>query len=245
MSWITEPMKPSSRGETSHVFNGVKPTESTFRGTWQPVLYKPTFNAFSFLPTPPPQQPRKKIEKGEDNTHPPPPPPVPTTTTEKEPEPKQEEQEPQELLTEPPIPPDQVLFSIIDREKNYRSCIAKDGTVTNNRGQIIGYINVVDKQAGSANEEYLGTVLEDRSFNNVYQVRDALDELCGTLDMGTATIRDAAGGTVADFQSNGVVKHSNGTYLGQFLKMKDFHHMIEMCLYLMLIDPGMCSDVAG
>jgi hypothetical protein len=156
---------------------------------------------------------------------------------------EQQEEEP-ELLTGPPVPPDEVLFSIIDREKNYRSCIHKDGTVTNNRGQCIGYVNARDMQAGTADEQYLGLVLEDQ-FNNVYQVRDAADELCGTIDMGTATIRDSVGATVADFQSNGVVKHNNGTYLGQFLGMKDFHHMITQTLYLMLIDPGMLSDVAG
>ena len=34
--------------------------ESIFRGTWQPTIYKPVFGAYQFLPTPPPQEPRKK-----------------------------------------------------------------------------------------------------------------------------------------------------------------------------------------
>ena len=33
---------------------------SVFRGTWQPTLYKPVFGAYQFLPTPLPQEPRRK-----------------------------------------------------------------------------------------------------------------------------------------------------------------------------------------
>ena len=34
--------------------------DSVFRGTWQPTIYKPVFGAYQFLPTPMPQEPRKK-----------------------------------------------------------------------------------------------------------------------------------------------------------------------------------------
>jgi len=91
---------------------------------------------------------------------------------------------------------------------------------------------------------YLGCLVENK-FDNVCQVRDYDDELVGYLDLGTRTIRDRQGGTVADFQSGGIVKHSNGTYLGQFEGARGFHNMKEMALYLTIIDPGMCSDISG
>ena len=34
--------------------------DSVFRGTWQPTIYKPVFGTYQFLPTPPPQEPKKK-----------------------------------------------------------------------------------------------------------------------------------------------------------------------------------------
>jgi hypothetical protein len=137
-----------------------------------------------------------------------------------------------------------ILFTILDREKEYRSCITKDGTVYNNAGQIIGFVNRDTNEAGSASEMYLGCVVENQ-FDNVYQVRDAEDELCGWIDMGTASIKDARGGTVVDFQAGGVCKHSNGTYLGQFCGVRGFHEMRVLVLYLVLLDPGMCGDASG
>jgi len=212
-------------------FGGEKPTHSTFRGTWQPVLYRPAFNAFAFLPTPPPQAARRPAP-AEDEAP-------------KEEAPKQQEEEPPgELLAGPPIPHDEVLFSVLDREKNYRACVAKDGTCTNNRGQVMGFLNFDTGEAGTADEDFLGCVIENK-FDNMYQVRDAVEGLCGWIDMGTATIRDASGSTVADLGPDGVVKHANGTYLGQFVGFRGFHRMKECALYCILIDPGMMSDVSG
>ena len=225
------------RGNYTAPFDGDKPTQSTFRGTWQPVLYRPAFNAYAFLPTPPPQQARRR------------PPSEKEREPEPEPEPKPEEP-PGELLTEPPIPPEEVLLSVMDREKNYRACVAKDGTCTNNRGQVIGFLNLDAGEAGTAGEDFLGNVVESH-FDNVYQVRDATEELCGWIDMGTATIRDAAGSTVADVGGDGVIAHANGTYLGVFRLGRAHgarmvrHHLKEIALYVVLIDPGMLSDVAG
>ena len=53
------------------------------------------------------------------------------------------------------------------------------------------------------------------------------------------------GGTVVDMESGGILKHPNGTYLGQFMGVKGFHEMQLITLYLCLLDPGMCSDVSG
>jgi len=65
------------------------------------------------------------------------------------------------------------------------------------------------------------------------------------IDMGTASVKDALGGTVVDLESGGICKHPNGTYLGQFRGVRGFHEMQVMALYLILLDPGMCSDVSG
>jgi hypothetical protein len=40
--------------------------QSVFRGNWQPTIYKPVFGAYQFLPTPLPQEPRKKKVEEEE-----------------------------------------------------------------------------------------------------------------------------------------------------------------------------------
>jgi hypothetical protein len=137
-----------------------------------------------------------------------------------------------------------VVFKVIDREKEYRACVATDGTCYNNLGDVIGFLNLDAYEAGSASEMYLGCIVENQ-FDNVVQVRDYEDELVGYVDLGTHTIRNREGGTVADFESGGIIKHSNGTYLGQFEGARGYHNIRELSLYLMLLDPGMCSDVSG
>lgn len=143
-----------------------------------------------------------------------------------------------------PPPGIDVAFTVLDREKNYRSCIAKDGTCIDNYGDVFGYLNFDSLEAGSVSENYLGNIVENQ-FNNVVQVRDEEDELVGYLDMGTRSIKDRSNGTVADFESGGKLKHPNGTYLGEFEGARGYHNMRELTLYLVLLDPGMCSDVSG
>jgi len=122
---------------------------TVFRGNWVPTIDRPVgkFGAFQFLPVPPPQEPRKK------------PAPAAVVVVEEEEvvaaeEPPQEEP-PGELMTGP-SPDWDVLFVVFDREKNYRACIAKDGTCYNNVGQILGFINRDTNECGSASEMYLG-----------------------------------------------------------------------------------------
>jgi hypothetical protein len=111
-------------------------------------------------------------------------------------------------------------------------------------GDVIGYLNFESLEAGSVSEMFLGSLVQNK-FDNVVQIRDSEDELVAYLDMGTRTIRDRLGGTVADFESGGIVRHSNGSFLGQFEGAKGFHDMRELALYLVLLDPGMCSDICG
>lgn len=158
---------------------------------------------------------------------------------------EKEEEEKAERLTGPPEDAD-VLFSVLDREKGYRSYVDGEGACFNNRGQCIGYINFDTSEAGSASEMFMGVVVEQR-FDNVYQVYDHGEELVGYLDMGTATIKNGAHATVADIQATGVVTHPTGAYLGQFVSrhMSTFHHLKAVALYLVLLDPGMLNFVEG
>ena len=132
----------------------------------------------------------------------------------------------------------------MDRDKEYRACIATDGTCINNLGDIFGYINFDTYEAGSVSEQFLGSLSENK-FDNVVQILNHEDEIIGYLDLGTHTIRNTQGSTIADFTSGGIIKHVNGTFLGQFEGARAFHEMREISLYLLLIDPGMCSDICG
>jgi len=240
---------------------------AVFRGNWVPTIDRPTqFGQYQFLPTPPPQVPRKKAQEE--------PKPVVEQIVEEE-----EEEKPAEpiLVGERmtgPSPEWDVWLTVLDREKDYRSCITKTGEVYNNMGQLIGYVNVESNECGSSNEMFLGCVI-DQPYDNMYQVRDSEDDLVGYIDMvgekyifllflkdkcvifsslantklkkkqGTASVKDAMGGSVVDLESGGICKHPNGTYLGQFLGARGFHDMRILALYLCLLDPGMCSDVTG
>ena len=85
-----------------------------------------------------------------------------------------------------------VLCTIRDRDGNYRGYVAKDGECRNNRNVLLGFINAEDGACGTAEEEYLGCISEQSAFNDALCiVEDALDERCGTLDMGTGYIKDA------------------------------------------------------
>ena len=190
-----------------------------FRGNWCPVIDSPSFNAFSFLPVPPPQPPRNKA--------------VPVAA----PAPDLE----RERLAGPPSGVD-VLCTILDRYNDYRGYISKEGECVNCLGETIGYINAESMQAGSADENFLGELLEGGS--NRPQILDASDEIGGTVDLGTHAIQDSVGSTVADLDSRGMITGHNGTFLGQFEGFS-FHIMREIAIYLVLVDPGMLSAEEG
>lgn len=144
------------------------------------------------------------------------------------------------LLSEPPSHL-QVKFLVLDRYKNYRACITVEGDCYDNRGSILGYLNFVSYEAGSKDEDFLGGLIESQ-FDNVCQVRDNTDEMVAYLDLGTRSIRGLQGDTLVDFGSDGVVKHANGTFLGEFQGAQGYHNMRELTLYLVLLDPGMCAS---
>lgn len=148
---------------------------------------------------------------------PPPPPPPP--------------QEP--LLTGPDRP---CKLTIRDRMNDYRGCITEDGECYNNAGTLIGFVS--EPEAGNADSEYLGCIRSDDAVEN------AVGDAVGTLDPGHATIADAHGTTVCEMQRTGEVRGHAGTFIGCFEGF-DYHDMRTVALYLLLVDPGMLSEIEG
>mmetsp|Transcript_21006 Transcript_21006/g.27237 ORF Transcript_21006/g.27237 Transcript_21006/m.27237 type:complete len:238 (+) Transcript_21006:111-824(+) len=207
--------------------------DSRFRGSWQLASKTPTFNAFQFLPTPPPQKPRLKL---------------PSAIEECEEVEKQVIifQPPEELilLHEPPANID-TLFIIKDRYSNYRGYISKDGECRNNRNQLLGFINESD-QCGSAEQEYLGSISPVNEFNDsICIITDAIDDKCALLDLGNGYIKNFDDDRiVAEISHNGICSGHAESYLGQFEGFS-FHYMKTIALYLILLDPGMLNEVEG
>lgn len=225
----TTPSNENSPSKEQKPSKSVFPTvkESVYRGNWQAQIETYTgFGRARYLPTPQPviKQKEPEVVKEDDDA----------TTT--------HNGERQRLLCPPPGR--DVKYSIVDREKDFRAWIEADGACFNNLGDVIGYLNLEDKQAGSVDEMLLGYVQESR-FDNVATLLDADDTVIARVDLGTHVIRNAQGVPVVDIEQGGVVKHQNGTFLGQFSGAKGFHAMREIALYMVLLDPGMCSDVSG
>jgi len=190
-----------------------------FRGTWNYVITdRPAFNAYSFLPTPPAVKPR-----GQDKA-------------------AVEEEDEGELRHEPPDDAE-VFITVKDRFGDYRGYIAEDGECVNNRDKTIGYINREDYTAGSREEEYLGC-LQDQISGDECVVEDAMDERCGMVHLGHATIKDNQGSTVAEIHGNGIVVGNQGSQLGEFEGFT-FNEIRTVGLYMMLIDPGMLNEIEG
>jgi len=146
----------------------------------------------------------------------------------------------------PPPPPPQrpVLtgpdrpckFTIRDRMNDYRGCITEDGECYNNAGTLIGF--VAEPEAGNPDNEFLGLIRSDEVIEN------AIGQPIGTLDPGRAYIIDQNGSTICEMQGTGEVRGHAGTYLGQFEGF-DYHDMRTVALYMLLIDPGMLSEIEG
>eukprot|EP01095_Lingulamoeba_sp_RSL-Kostka_P001559 TRINITY_DN1222_c0_g1_i1.p1 TRINITY_DN1222_c0_g1~~TRINITY_DN1222_c0_g1_i1.p1 ORF type:complete len:193 (-),score=64.76 TRINITY_DN1222_c0_g1_i1:45-623(-) len=131
-------------------------------------------------------------------------------------------------------PPDDAVFTILDRYNDYRSCIKEDGSCYNNCNQLIGFIDFDSYCAGSINDEFLGTI------NSDYQIIDCNDEVIGKLDPGRATIHNDSGSTIVSMDNTGTVKGNDHSYLGQFEGFT-YHDMCTITLYMVFIDAGMIA----
>jgi len=147
----------------------------------------------------------------------------------------------------PPLPPRPVKplltapdrecrFNIRDRNNDYRGCITDDGECYNNVGELIGLLN--DTEAGTPDSEYLGCIRSDDV------IEDAAERMAGRLDTGKAWIQDAQGTTVCEIRGTGEVFGHSCTYLGQFEPFS-YRDMRTIAMYLLLVDPGMLSEIEG
>jgi hypothetical protein len=233
-SATAEEAKPKAKFDkgkkaTKRIGKGGQP-EVKFRGQWTAIIRDgPTFNAFSFLPSPMAQKPRTQKKVAEA---------APKEEEEEEEEVAEEEEE-LPLLYEVPEGRE-VLLSILDRYSNYRGYIDLEGGCFNNLDQNIGFINVDAEQAGTADLEYLGSV-HNTFAGNYIEVHDAVDDMCGTLDLGTCYLKDATSITVGEVMATGVVTGHSGSFLGQFEGFS-YAMLRVIALYLMLIDPGMLNE---
>merc|ERR1712100_981580 len=128
------------------------------RSHWTARIQDPSLNPHRFLPTPVPSRPISKIVA---------PPQVVEVKRETQP---------------PTCARDPGAFCILDRYNDYRAYISPDGTCTNNANQIIGYINIDSSEAGSTEQEFLGSVNPD------WQVEDDEDVYIGEIDPGRALL---------------------------------------------------------
>jgi len=215
--------------------------QSAFRGTWQANLEKPErFGMCKYLPVaPPPREPeREAAQDDEPDVEP----------MEKENTSQQQQTTTttgswvvgERMLAPPSGVP--IWITVMDRNRDFRSFITKDGTVVNAMGQTMGFVNANTREVGSASENFLGAVLANK-WDNLYQIRGHREQLIGYIDMGTASVKDCQGATVVDLESGGVIKHPNGTYLGQFKGISGFHDMEIIALYLTILDYSMTGMV--
>ncbi|KAH8061291.1 hypothetical protein JL721_8957 [Aureococcus anophagefferens] len=193
----------NSRDADLHSGKGAKQgdVDSKFRGNWNYASRTPTFNAFQFLPTPPPQKLEKPARRGRGEDA------VAGLTL----APAVSVEEPvEELAAEPE---GDLLRTRRGRTRSARSGIAtattaatsRDGECRNNRDTLLGFINEESGQCGTADEEYLGCISDQSAFNNSdCVIEDAIDEKCGTLDMGTGYIKDFNDRIVAELTHSGV-----------------------------------------
>jgi len=183
---------------------------------WSPTIRTPNWQPF--LPVAPPQKP-KKI-----NTCPA---AAPVVLKGKKP-----------LTGPPPEALKDGCMNIWDRDKNWRGYINAEGTCYNNVVDIIGYINQDTGEAGSVDCEYLGRLRSD------WVVENNLDQKVGSLDSGRAWVRDWQDVTVAEITNAGEVAGHMLSHIGQFHGF-NYHRLNTVALYLLLIDPGMLSEIEG
>lgn len=223
-------LSPSPSGLKEYRKKIIVQKETVFRGNWNATIVTTSgFGKAQYLPTPKPiikGSPPKRLKKEEDQEA-----KSPAAPTSKR------------LLKAPEGRP--VKFSILDREKDFRAWIEEDGSCFNNMNELIGFINFEDKSAGSVDEMMLGYIQESK-FDNVATMFDNDDTVIARIDLGTHVIKNPEGASVVDIEAGGIVKHGgNGTFLGQFVGARGFHSMRDIAVYMVCIDPGMCSDVSG
>ena len=137
-------------------------------------------------------------------------------------------------------PPHGSLVVVTDRYGEYRAAIDVEGTVVNNRSQVLGFINFAERSAGSASEALLGQAQDQLSGDEV-DISDASGVSVGCVHLGSGLIRDTTGSTVAEVRRDGSIQSSLGSNLGALTPFMYGDLRSTASLFLLLIDPGMLS----
>lgn len=146
------------------------------------------------------------------------------------------------VRNEPMESTDEIQFCVYDRVGNYRSCFCLDGSVRNNRDELLGYLNLETLQAGSASEDFLGELLSESPSEDELCARGPFDEFCAVVDLSKARLADRANSTLAEFTRMGEVISNDGLRLGRFEPFT-YNDVRTAALYLLFLDPGMLSPV--
>jgi len=134
-----------------------------------------------------------------------------------------------------------VVFKVSGRDGGYRACVLDDGTVKNNRGAVLGYLNDDDHQAGSVDEQFLGDLTFESALRDAMVARGAADELVATLRLDAARLVDGGGSTLACVSRDGEITGGLGERLG-VVEPFDFSLQTQVALYALFLDPGLLSS---
>lgn len=139
-------------------------------------------------------------------------------------------------------PPDvEILSSVRDGDGNYEGYIAVNGACMDALGICVGYLNDVERTAGSPKGEYLGCVTEPCRGEATIERPDGTQ--LAVLELGRTNLKTITGSTVAEFKMNGEVVANLGHRVCSF-DMLSFHDQPTMALYLAFINPGLLTKAA-
>jgi len=149
------------------------------------------------------------------------------------------------IVSERPTDPPQgieILSAIRDADGNYEGYIAVDGACMDALGVCIGYLNDVERTAGSAQGEYLGFVTEPQHGEAMIERPDGTQ--LAVLELGRTQLKTLSGSTVAQFKMNGQVIANLGHQICSFDALS-FHDQPTMALYLSFINPALLTKAAN
>lgn len=139
-------------------------------------------------------------------------------------------------------PPDiEILTTVRDGDGNYEGYIAVNGVCVNACGVCVGYLNDVERTAGSPKSEYFGCITEPCGGEAIIERPNG--KQLAILDLGRTIIKTITGSTIAEFKMNGEVIANLGHRVC-FFDSLSFHDQPTMALYLSFINPGLLTKVA-
>ncbi|KAJ1624131.1 hypothetical protein T492DRAFT_882429 [Pavlovales sp. CCMP2436] len=115
--------------------------------------------------------------------------------------------------------------------------VLSDGSVLRADGTVLAYVEA-DGSVGSASMEYLGEV-----SNATGWICDADEQLIAILDRGTVNVKDTSGSTLAEFDSQGIVKGHRGMACGK-LEGFTYAHMHLAAALVTLVLPEFLVEIA-